>query len=145
MSNIEEDIKVLENYLKHSSYKEKENDFFKGSGWEVVDLDIPQAMANVLAEREADKKRIKELEEEIKKYKSLKYLFKLDNKENYINMEKVYFEWLDSIPVQKVKDKMKELSDEFEKINTPDNNEWYIDSDKYAFAIGKLEELLEDK
>jgi len=51
----------------------------------------------------------------------------------------------DSIPVQKVKDKIKELSDEFEKINTPDNNEWYIDSDKYAFAQEKLEELLEDR
>ena len=62
MGNIEEDIKILENYLKDSSYKEKENNFFKGSGWEVVDLEIPQAMANVLTEFKKDKKRIKELE-----------------------------------------------------------------------------------
>lgn len=64
MSNIEEDIKIIENYLKDSSYKEKDNSFFKGSGWEVVDLEIPKAIANVLIEFKKKAERIKELEEE---------------------------------------------------------------------------------
>ena len=95
MSNIEEDIKILENYLKDSSYKEKENNFFKGSGWEVVDLEIPQAMANVLTEFKKDKKRIKELEEALLKVKDKNI--------------KLFIHYKNSIPKQKVKDLKKAL------------------------------------
>ena len=45
---MEEDIKILETYLKNSAYKEKDSDFFKNGGWEIVDLEIPQAIDNLL-------------------------------------------------------------------------------------------------
>ena len=64
MSNIEDDVKIVKRYLRNSSYKESDSDFFKNGGWEMVDLEIPKAMANILSEREQDKARIKELEEE---------------------------------------------------------------------------------
>lgn len=64
MSNIEDDVKVVKRYLENSSYKESNSDFFKNGGWEIVDLEIPQAMSNIMKEREQDKARIKELEEE---------------------------------------------------------------------------------
>ena len=62
----EEDIKILENYLKNSAYKQSNSDFFKNGGWEIVDLKVPQAIEHILAEREQDKARIKELEEKNK-------------------------------------------------------------------------------
>lgn len=52
MSNIEEDVELVKRYLENSSYKESESNFFKNGGWEMVDLEIPKAMANILAERE---------------------------------------------------------------------------------------------
>ena len=64
VANIEDDIKLVKRYLENSAYKETDSDFFKNGGWEMVDLEIPKAMANILAEREQDKRRIKELEEE---------------------------------------------------------------------------------
>ena len=64
VGSIEDDIKLVKRYLENSAYKETDSDFFKNGGWEMVDLEIPKAMANILAEREQDKKRIKELEEE---------------------------------------------------------------------------------
>ena len=117
MSNIEEDIKILENYLKDSSYKEKENNFFKGSGWEVVDLEIPQAMANVLTEFKKGKKRIKELEEALLKVKD-------KNTTLFITCR-------NSIPKQKVKDLI-----ENETINI---------SGFECIAVEDLEKLLEEK
>lgn len=116
MGNIEEDIKILENYLKDSSYKEKENNFFKGSGWEVVDLEIPQAMANVLTEFKKDKKRIKELEEALLKVKDKNI--------------KLFIHYKNSIPKQKVKDLI-----ENETINI---------SGFECIAVEDLEELLEE-
>lgn len=67
VANIEDDVKLVKRYLENSAYKETDSDFFKNGGWEMVDLEIPKAMANILAEREQDKKRIKELEEELEK------------------------------------------------------------------------------
>ena len=52
MDNVEEDIKLLERFNPGDEYTER----------------IKQAIENILAEREADKKRIKELEEQNKKY-----------------------------------------------------------------------------
>lgn len=60
---MEEDIRILETYLKNSAYKEKDSDFFKNGGWEVVDLEIPQAIEKLI-------KRYRELEEENKKLKA---------------------------------------------------------------------------
>ena len=67
VGSIEDDVKLVKRYLENSAYKESNSDFFKNGGWEMVDLEIPKAMANILAEREQDKARIKELEEELEK------------------------------------------------------------------------------
>lgn len=52
VANIEEDIELVKRYLENSAYKKSNSDFFKNGGWEMVDLEIPKAMANILAERE---------------------------------------------------------------------------------------------
>ena len=86
MSNIEDDVKIVKRYLRNNSYKESDSDFFKNGGWEMVDLEIPKAMANILSEREQDKARIKELEsklEEANKQLDLDYV-----DENYIPKQK---------------------------------------------------------
>lgn len=70
VANIEDDVKLVKRYLENSAYKETDSDFFKNGGWEMVDLEIPKAMANILAEREQKDKRIKELEEETTKLKA---------------------------------------------------------------------------
>lgn len=67
VANIEDDVKLVKRYLENSAYKETDSDFFKNGGWEMVDLEIPKAMANILAEREQKDKRIQELEEERKR------------------------------------------------------------------------------
>lgn len=46
------------------------------------------------------------------------------------------------IPKEAVIDKIQEVKEEFDRVNTPDNSDWYIDSEKYAFAEEKLKELL---
>ena len=65
VANIEDDIELVKRYLENSAYKESNSDFFKNGGWEMVDLEIPKAMANILAELEQKDKRIQELEEYI--------------------------------------------------------------------------------
>lgn len=64
VANIEDDVELVKRYLENSAYKESDSDFFKNGGWEMVDLEIPKAMANILAEREQKDKRIQELEGE---------------------------------------------------------------------------------
>ena len=79
---INEDIKVLENYLKNSAYKEVDSDFFKNEGWEIVDLKIPLSIEHILN----DYTRQKQINEEHQKENGLlrekvKEL-ELENKEN---------------------------------------------------------------
>ena len=64
MSNIEEDIKLLKRFNPGDEHTEK----------------IKSAIENILAEQEADKKRIKELEEENRK---LNQILNKINKTNY--------------------------------------------------------------
>ena len=64
VANIEDDVELVKRYLENSSYKESESDFFKNGGWEMVDLEIPKAMANILAEREQMLKAINTVEKE---------------------------------------------------------------------------------
>ena len=70
VANIEDDVRLIKRYLEDSSYKESDSDFFKNGGWEIIDLEIPRAMENILAEREQKDKRIQELEEETTKLKA---------------------------------------------------------------------------
>ena len=99
--NIEDAVELVKRYLKNSAYKESESNFFKNGGWEMVDLEIPKAMANILAEREQKDKRIQELEEENRIFalEGSKVRLELYIKENYI-------------PKQAVIDKMEELNKE---------------------------------
>lgn len=46
------------------------------------------------------------------------------------------------IPKSLVEEMIEEIDEEYNKMNTPDNNEWYIDSEKFAYAKEKIEELL---
>ena len=63
--NIEEDIKTVENYLENSAINEIDSNFFKNSGWETVDLEIPKSMQHILS----DYKRVLKENEELKKSK----------------------------------------------------------------------------
>ena len=64
---INEDIKVLENYLKNSAYKEVDSNFFKNGGWEIVDLKIPLSIEHILN----DYTRQKQINEEHQKENGL--------------------------------------------------------------------------
>lgn len=75
MSNIEEDIKILEKFNPGDEYTEK----------------IKIAIENILAERKQDKARIQELEEENRIYalEGNRVKLELYIKENYIQKQKV--------------------------------------------------------
>ena len=60
-NSIEEDIKIVENYLTNSAMNEIDSNFFKNGGWEVVDLEIPKAMNHILS----DYKRVLKENEEL--------------------------------------------------------------------------------
>ena len=131
MSNIEEDIKRLKAFNPGDEYTEK----------------IKTAIQNILAEREQDKKRIKELEEENRIFKDSNVL---------VNR---YFKLKDnSIPVQKVKDKIEKLKTDLRfiacnkdcsKCFNKEGKALYRESDFifcYAYhQIKILQKLLENK
>lgn len=131
MRNIEEDIekiKQLNNLLK----------FFKTHGWipdlsrEINTNGTIEAIEHMLTEREADKKRIKELEEEnteIKNTKMNEYLHKNLWLAKHLN--ELY------IPKQKVKEIL-------DRLHITDIEPWsfYKVSGEILFD---LKELLEDK
>lgn len=60
-NSIEEDIKIVENYLANSAMNEIDSNFFKNSGWETVDLEIPKSMQYILS----DYKRVLKENEEL--------------------------------------------------------------------------------
>lgn len=113
MSNIEEDIKVLTNIEKLRRIEFKHY---------LTDREM-KAINNVLAEREQDKKKIKELEETLEKANNQLDLDYVD--QNYISK-------------QKIKEKLKEVIRLREKT---------ITSEGYNIANGEavvLQELLEE-
>ncbi len=125
VANIEEKVKrQTENAIKY--YKNIEN-------IEEVPIDILRAMyKDVLAEREQDKKRIQELEEEIKG--------KVDNTKKLIEVTNLY---LNSIPKQKVKDVLQKNRNELFS-TTYLSKEQYEPYKKQIDRINKIErELLE--
>ena len=62
-NSIEEDIKIVENYLANSAINEIESNFFKNGGWETIDLEIPKSMQHILLDY---KRVLKEIEEKNK-------------------------------------------------------------------------------
>ncbi len=172
-NSIEEDIKIVEDYLENSAINETDSNFFKNGGWETVDLEIPKSMQHILS----DYKRVLKINEvllkeneELKILKSgiqtLQNLGIEDGK--YIVMSKTDFlngsckHLLDDyIPVQKVKDILNEINKEyikqeeifnkyFEKENR-DMEAYYIQKEatgimqELSWVEGKLQELLEGK
>lgn len=83
-NNIEEDIKIVENYLAHSAINETDSDFFKNGGWETVDLEIPKSMQHILS----DYKRVLKENETYKK----QYFCLIDKIENKIDKFDYEFE-----------------------------------------------------
>lgn len=122
---IEEDIELVKRYLENSAYKKSNSDFFKNGGWEMVDLEIPKAMANILAELEQKDKRIQELEEELEKANKQLDLDYVD--ENYI-------------PKQVIIDKVNEINKKYEDSKDENGESPYFYPD---FTIRILQKLLE--
>ena len=60
-NSIEEDIKIVENYLANSAINETDSNFFKNGGWETVNLEIPKSMQHILS----DYKRVLKENEEL--------------------------------------------------------------------------------
>lgn len=132
-NSIEEDIKIVENYLANSAINEIDSDFFKNGGWEIVDLEIPKSMKHILS----DYKRVLKENEELKRLVAHKngYTKKLEedlfeNCSNYV------------IPVQKVKDKI----EEYKKMLLSCNRFSDVDRIKaISERILELQELLEGR
>lgn len=100
------------------------------------DKEFTQAIENILLERKQDKKRIKKLEEENKK-KSIENICYQEELEN-------------SIPVQKVKDKIEEYKKQKDKYESETqevfaNNYYHRKILELTHKILGLEKLLEDK
>ena len=164
-NSIEEDIKTVENYLENSAINEIDSNFFKNSGWETVDLEIPKSMQHILS----DYKRVLKMNEVLlKENEELKIknnaikreseayaenMIRLDNELN-LEKEKSKYEWIRQnclpqelvnklyIPVQKVKDKIEELKQKRKRYgNFIDKNECFNIESK----ISVLQELLEGR
>ena len=68
-NSIEEDIKIVENYLANSAINEIESNFFKNGGWETIDLVIPKSMQHILSDY---KRVLKENEHKTEKIENQK-------------------------------------------------------------------------
>ena len=166
VENIEEDVKILKNAIKcnkkqfenlgthillqddeqeaiehilaerEQMLKEKQDDKQDIKDFQNALNEENLRCANYAIENNEFKKRIQELEEENRKFKTIDYLYKIDSDENRCDIKKIYFEWLDSIPKQKVKDKIEKLRYDIELGNC---RYPYIEEHK----IEILEELLE--
>ena len=69
MSNIEEDIKILNNlkgYLNKLIYEGQHKIFYNDLGYDEKTIDCINALEHILAERKQDKARIKSLKEQLK-------------------------------------------------------------------------------
>ena len=127
-NSIEEDIKIVENYLANSAINEIESNFFKNGGWETVDLEIPKSMQHILS----DYKRVLEMNEVLlKENEELKEELETEQNERLL----CHIREKQMIPVQKIKDKIEEIQEEGYWLFTTDR-----DSDK---CVEVLQQLLE--
>ena len=132
MSNIEEDIKILEKFNPGDEYTEK----------------IKNAIENILSERKQDKARIQKLEEENKKY-----IVQLTD-EQYRNLVDTIRKKVKQEFKQKVKDKIERHKNAKEVFEKEYDSKHYEDDgirarDFYGIVtqdriIQVLEELLEE-
>ena len=126
--SIEEDVKRCKKLIK-----------IEHANW--IGMSNQSAISNVLAEREQDKKRIKQLEKENGELRErVKEL-----EEDLYSANKIVEEYIDSIPKQKIKDKIEELKDENYQISLGSNILLDTQITKNNFKIQVLEELLQEE
>lgn len=160
-NSIEEDVKIVENYLANSAINETDSDFFKNGGWETVDLKIPKSMQHILSDYKRVLKENDILEDEkteawqewnnleqgsYETEQNLKQQIKQLQKENKDLKAENYelnnriTDLLENIPIQKVKDKIKELKKKVEELT--DEKGYWGGSDLLE-QIKVLQQLLE--
>ena len=126
MSDIKKDIKNIEQYINlvlDKGYCDcNELNVISTGKYCDGSKNVAYSMQNILAERKQDKQKIKELEEE-------NYVQKVALLEN-------------SVPKQKVKNKIEEAKDNKKVGNTAYE---YTEEDVWDIVKDELEELLEDK
>lgn len=128
MNNLNEDIKILEDYI----YNKKE----------TMKEQLVKAIESVLKERQQDKEKIKELEEENKELKPCKYsidFYELGKKNQRNRIE------LDYIPVSLVEETIEELDIKITYIESQYTNGGQNCNSNYLGALYQkqvLEELL---
>lgn len=120
MSNIEEDIQMLKTFKVKGNYMPNHID-------RMIEPKEVEAIYHVLQELEQDKKRLKELEEALLKVKE-------KNIKLFINSK-------NSIPVQKVKDKIKY----YKKLQNNYIKKYDEVNDTLQGMINVLKEIVEDK
>ena len=126
--SIEEDVKRCKELIK-----------IEHANW--IGMSNQSAISNVLAEREQDKKRIKQLEKENGELRErVKEL-----EEDLYSANKIVEEYIDIIPKQKIKDKIEELKDENYQISVGSNILLDTQITKNNFKIQVLEELLQEE
>ncbi len=136
-NSIEEDIKIVENYLANSAINETNSNFFKNGGWETVDLEIPKSMKHILSDYKRLLKENEQLRTEVNSLKKENETLKNDY-ENLSNSVVVKNHCIkNSIPVSLVKDKIEEIQEEGYWLFTTDR-----DSDK---CVEVLQQLLESE
>ena len=142
-NSIEEDIKIVENYLANSAMNEIDSNFFKNGGWETVDLEIPKSMQHILS----DYKRVLKENEELK----LKEKRRIIGKYGEIEIHDLINRTLsnDYISVKKIKDKIEELNRRIEiyrkyvKQGVETDVEW-VDNVADRETVKVLQELLKE-
>lgn len=115
--DIEEDIKRLENlkkYLNLLIYEGKHKIYYNDLGWDEKTIDCINAIDHILAEREADKKKIAELEAKLEFYQ----WGDLDN----LKFEEYMKEF---IPKQKVKDNFNKLITRIKDFKNPEIKKYF--------------------
>ena len=125
--DIEEDIKILKNlkkYLNLLIYEGTHKIIYNDLEWDEKTIDCINAIEHILAEREADKKKIKELEKENR--------ILLNSK---IGTDLSYDDY---IPKQKVLEEVDKLLNTFRKVEFNRVTAWNS-------LIQLKEKLLEDK
>lgn len=130
-NSIEEDIKIVENYLANSAINEIDSNFFKNSGWETVDLEIPKSMQHILP----DYKRVLKENEELKNFKKQVTEIESTNFIKYKNF----------ISKQKVKDNLIKYQEEYELLLEHQSGK---ESNRTKYLRGRIhmcQELLESE
>ena len=134
MNSIEEDIKIVENYLANSAINEIDSNFFKNGGWETVDLEIPKSMQHILSDYKRVLKENKTLNE--RNQYLVKYRAKLE-KELYESNENY-------IPVSLVEEKIEELENQMEKDKVDDFGIHSIGWSILDYIVECLKSLLQE-